>query len=59
MFERDLDDESALKNPVLYRAGQLREYFNFKVFWKWIAYSFVHGAGTFYFCGLVRSYPFY
>jgi magnesium-transporting ATPase (P-type) len=59
MFERDLDDESALKNPVLYRAGQLRQYFNFKVFWKWIAFSFVHGAGNFYICGLVRSHSFH
>ena len=33
MFERDVDDESALRNPVLYRAGQLRQYFNLKVFW--------------------------
>lgn len=56
MFERDLDDANALQNPILYRAGQLKKYFNFKVFWKWIILSIFHGAGTFYFCGYVSIF---
>ena len=54
MLERDLDDENALKTPILYQAGQLKRYFNFKVFWKWIGLSIIHGAGVFYICGMVR-----
>ena len=53
MFERDLDDEKALVNPILYQAGQLKKYFNFKVFWKWIGFSILHGGGCFYICTYV------
>jgi len=56
MLERDLDDENALKTPILYQAGQLKKYFNFKVFWKWIGLSIIHGAGVFYICGMVRIF---
>jgi len=59
MFERDLDYETALRNPVLYRAGQLRQYFNLKVFWQWLGYSIIHGAGTFHFIGYVSTHPFH
>ena len=49
MFERDLEDRHAIKWPILYRAGQLKLYFNFKTFWKWIGLSIIHGAGCFYY----------
>ena len=48
MFERDADDRVSMLEPILYQAGQKKVYFNFKIFWKWIAQSVVHGGGCFY-----------
>lgn len=55
MFERDVHESKATRHPILYQAGQLKLYFNFKIFWKWIALSIVHGAGAFYFSAFVRE----
>lgn len=48
MYERDVDDKTSLKFPILYRAGQMGLYFSLKIFWKWIALAVFHGALTFY-----------
>ena len=48
MFERDADDMTAMHEPVLYQAGQRKVYFNFKIFWKWIAMSIIHGGASYY-----------
>ena len=48
MFERDLDADKAMRHPILYEAGQLKRYFNFGIFWKWIGLSIIHGATCFY-----------
>lgn len=53
MFERDVDEARSARHPILYQAGQQKLYFNFKVFWKWIGLSIIHGAGCFYFSGFV------
>lgn len=42
-MERDVSYEMSEKFPILYKAGHLKYYFNMRVFWKWIANSFVHG----------------
>lgn len=54
MFERDVDDEKSIEYPVLYRAGQIGYYFNFKNFWKWIFFAALHGALTFFIVEMVR-----
>jgi magnesium-transporting ATPase (P-type) len=43
IFERDADYEFSLKNPSLYEAGPKKVYFNFKVFWRYLIFSFIHG----------------
>ncbi len=30
--------------PKLYRAGQLKYYFNMKIFWLWLLYAIIHGG---------------
>ncbi len=47
-FEQDVDDRRSIENPRLYLAGQKKVYFNFKVFWKWVVLSIVHGVFCFY-----------
>lgn len=55
MFERDVDDQISLKEPILYKAGQQKIYFNFKIFWKWILLSFIHGGACYYVTLYVRN----
>jgi phospholipid-transporting ATPase len=33
--------------PKLYRAGQLKSYFNLKIFWLWLLYATIHGGLTY------------
>ena len=47
-LERDLDADTSLKFPMLYKAGQQNYYFNLKVFWKWIVNAYVHGFLVYY-----------
>ena len=54
MFERDADDKLSMRSPILYQAGQKKIYFNFAIFWKWIALSILHGGATFYIVEYVR-----
>ena len=35
--------ETSMKFPTLYKAGQRKLYFNFKVFWMWKALALWHG----------------
>eukprot|EP00347_Sterkiella_histriomuscorum_P006239 403353535 len=50
MFERDVRDAISVKLPELYHAGQKGVHFNFKIFWKWIILSIIHGGGCYYMC---------
>lgn len=56
MFEHDVDDVRSPHHPVLYQAGQQRQYFGFAIFWKWIGLSIFHGALCFYFTGYVTLF---
>jgi phospholipid-translocating P-type ATPase (flippase) len=49
--ERDVDEETSDNCPILYEAGQLKYYFNIKIFWLWIIFAIIHG-GMIYFVGL-------
>lgn len=35
--------------PKLYRAGQLKYYFNLKIFWLWLLYAIIHGGFSYIF----------
>ena len=48
VFERDVDSRLSVTNPALYQAGPRAYYFNFKVFWRWMGFAFVHGALSFF-----------
>lgn len=47
-IERDVDDETSLKFPILYQAGQQKFYFSLKKFWIWIMFAVIHGVMIFY-----------
>ena len=44
VFERDVDAQTSLKTPILYKAGHAKYYFNLGAFWKWIGLALWHGA---------------
>lgn len=46
-LDQDLDAESSLKYPKLYKAGTCNYYFNMRKFWIWIGFSFWHGMCCF------------
>ncbi len=46
-LEKDLEEEKFEYFPILYQAGQIRFYFNMKVFWTWIFYALFHGLAIF------------
>jgi len=48
LLERDVNDHYAYKYPILYKAGQKKQYFNFKIFWRWIFFALWHGCCTFF-----------
>jgi hypothetical protein len=52
IFDRDADYEYSLRNPVLYGAGHKKIYFNFKVFWKYMAMALFHGWICYFFSQL-------
>eukprot|EP00163_Fabomonas_tropica_P014181 TRINITY_DN2587_c0_g1_i2.p1 TRINITY_DN2587_c0_g1~~TRINITY_DN2587_c0_g1_i2.p1 ORF type:complete len:1102 (+),score=256.90 TRINITY_DN2587_c0_g1_i2:1098-4403(+) len=45
--EQDVSAAYVIKYPKLYRAGQLRQYFNFRVFWGWVLTAIYHSCVTF------------
>ena len=47
-LEQDASKENSYKYPVLYCAGQKHKYFNLRVFWKWIIFSFWHAICSFF-----------
>lgn len=47
-IERDVEEETSMKCPILYEAGQKKKYFNLKNFWIWILYALIHGVLIFY-----------
>ncbi len=55
-IERDVDDETSIKYPILYKAGQIKYYFTMKRFWIWILCALIHGVITFYTVGVALSY---
>lgn len=50
-IERDVDEETSEKCPILFEAGQNKYYFNLTNFWFWIGYALLHGV-MIYFIGL-------
>lgn len=48
-FEKDIMNES-LRVPQLYKLGQERHYFSYRIFWKWVALSIYHGIIIFFGC---------
>ena len=48
VFDKDVSEEKALRNPDLYRETILGKMFNLKVFLKWTFYSLVHSAIIFF-----------
>lgn len=46
-FEKDVLNTS-VKVPELYRLGQERKYFSYKIFWKWVILSIYHGIIIFF-----------
>ena len=42
LFDRHCLESTRMKNPALYRATQKSDYFNHKVFWKWIGNAIFH-----------------
>ena len=48
-FEKDVMNETFNK-PLLYEAGQKRQYFSYLIFWKWIVLSIYHGIIMFFGC---------
>lgn len=44
--------------PELYKEGQQKIHFNFKVFWRWIIFAAIHGAITFWACEAGFLYVF-
>ena len=53
VLERDVCAEYSMDHPILYRAGHVRHYFNFRIFWKWMIFAIWHGWVCFYFPTLV------
>ena len=49
-LERDVKFKTASKFPLLYQAGQKREYFSYLTFWKWIMLAVFHGVTVFFGC---------
>lgn len=49
LLEKDVNDQYSYRYPVVYKAGQLGKYFNYKIFWKWIIIALIHGIISFYF----------
>ena len=49
ILERDVSYRASMENPVLYKAGQIKHYFNFRIFWKWMLLALVHGTVTYFF----------
>ena len=48
IVSKDVNAHSSIKYPKLYRAGPLEVYFNFRRFWFWIFFSFIHGSFAFW-----------
>ena len=58
-FERDVGDE-VYRVPRLYSAGQKKQYFSYRIFWKWVILSIYHGLIIFFGCnygfrGIINS----
>eukprot|EP00347_Sterkiella_histriomuscorum_P000659 403374990 len=48
LLERDVNDQYSYRYPIVYKAGQLGRYFNYRIFWKWIILALIHGALCFF-----------
>jgi len=48
ILERDVDSKFSLKYPILYSAGPMEYYFNYKLFWKWMFQALYHGFLVFF-----------
>jgi magnesium-transporting ATPase (P-type) len=48
IFDRDVERDLALANPIFFEAGHRREYFNFKTFWVYVSKALFHGLLAYY-----------
>lgn len=48
IFDKDVDRDLALNNPIFFEAGHRREYFNFKKFWTYVSKALFHGIMCYY-----------
>lgn len=48
ILERDVGYNISMNNPILYKAGPKKYYFNFKVFWRWMFMALFHGCASYY-----------
>eukprot|EP00743_Colponemidia_sp_Colp-15_P004221 GILK01004553.1.p1 GENE.GILK01004553.1~~GILK01004553.1.p1 ORF type:complete len:1297 (-),score=268.93 GILK01004553.1:216-4106(-) len=48
-LEQDVTAETSLRYPLLYAAGPRNKFFNYKVFYRWVALAGIHGCIIFYF----------
>lgn len=48
LLEKDVNYHFTYRYPQIYKVGQLRLYFNYAVFWKWILMAIWHGAVCYY-----------
>jgi magnesium-transporting ATPase (P-type) len=49
-LERDVPYNETLKFPLLYEAGQKKQYFSYGIFWKWVILAVFHGFIIFFGC---------
>ncbi|XP_055343219.1 probable phospholipid-transporting ATPase IA [Paramacrobiotus metropolitanus] len=49
IFDRSTSDSTRMEYPALYQPGQTGAFFNFRVFWRWIATALFHAAIIFAF----------
>lgn len=49
VFDKDLPDRMLLEHPQLYQAGIRKYYYNYRVFWGWVANAIFHSFICFWF----------
>lgn len=48
IFDKDVEKDMAMNNPIFFEAGHRREYFNFKKFWVYVSKALFHGLLCYY-----------
>lgn len=52
VFDKDVTDRMLLEHPQLYQTGIRRYYYNYRVFWGWVANAIYHSFICFWFVAL-------